>query len=160
MSQPKNNRLDEIIKLMESDDSVDAPKDSITWAKNLFRTGEKKLSLVTRIVASLQMDLRPGKAAFGERSGALGATRQMLFNAGEHAIEVRVLPENTTTNIQGQVLGEGFDGAELELSGHELRRKTKLGEMSDFEIVDVPKGFYTLTLRSPDKEIVIEDVDI
>lgn len=160
MSDQKNNRLDQIIKLMETDDSVDAPTDSITWAKNLYRTRERKPSLITRLVASLQMDLQPGKAAFGERSGSTGMARQMLFNAGEHAIELRVIPENSKSRIQGQVLGEGFAGAELRLSNSDLFQKTMLGEMSEFEIFDVSKGFYTLTLRSADKEIVIEDVDI
>lgn len=160
MSDQKKNIADEILRLMAADDSVDAPKDSVTWAKNLYRTREKKPSLITRLVASLQMDLSPGKAAFGERSGSAGTVRQMLFNAGEHAVELRVIPENSTTRIQGQVLGKGFAGAGLELVGREAKRIIKLTEMSEFEMADVPRGYYTLTLRSADTEIVIEDVDI
>ena len=160
MRDLKNNALDEIMRLMGSDDSMDAPKDSITWARNLYRTRESKPTIAQRIVAKLQMDLKPGKAAFGERSGSSGSPRQMLFNAGEHAIELRVIPENASIRIQGQVLGKGFAGAGLELVSHELKRKTELGEMGDFEVVDVPRGYYTLTLRSVEKEIVIEDVDI
>ena len=160
MNDLKEKRLDEIIRLMETDDSVDAPKDSITWAKNLYRTRQTDPSLITRLVATLQMDLSPGKAAFGERSGSTGTARQMLFNAGENAIELRVLPEASKAQLQGQVLGEGFSGAELTLSGSDIFRRTVIGELSEFEMADVPKGYYTLTIRSSEKEIVIEDVDI
>ena len=160
MNNPQEKRLDEIIRLMGSDDSVDAPTDSITWAKNLYRTHEAHPSLITRIVASLQMNLSPGKAAFGERSGSTATARQMLYNAGEHAIELRITVENSHAQIQGQVLGEGFTGAELILANRNIERKITLGEMSEFNIPDVPRDYYTLTLRSNEKEIVIEDVDI
>jgi hypothetical protein len=140
--------------------SVDAPIDSIKWAKNLYRTRHAKPSLITRLVASLQMDLAPGKPAFGERSTSTDAARQMLFNAGEHAVELRVTSKPDKADLQGQVLGEGFAGADFALSSRDLYRKIKIGDLSEFEIADVPKGYYTLTIRSSDKEIVIEDVDI
>jgi hypothetical protein len=160
MSNSQDKKLDEIIRLMESDDSVDAPEGSITWAKNLYRTRGIKPSMVKRLIASLQMDLAPGKAAIGERSTATGTARQMLFNAGEHAVELRVTSKNEKADLQGQVLGEGFAGAEAAISSRDLYRRMTIGNLSEFEIADVPRGYYTLTIRSSEKEIVIEDVDI
>ena len=160
MNDSNEKRLDKIIRLMEADDSIDAPKDSIIWAKNLYRTRETKPSLITRLVATLEMDLAQGKTALGERSGSVGAARQMLFNAGEHAVELRISSQDAKAHLQGQVLGEGFAGAELILSSKDVFKKIRIGEMSEFEITEVPKGFYTLTIHSSEKEIVIEDVEI
>jgi hypothetical protein len=84
----------------------------------------------------------------------------MLFNAGEHAIELLITSEPAKSHLKGQVLGEGFAGAELTLSSKEFFKKSRIGEMSEFDMLDVPKGFYTLTVRSNEREIVIEDVDI
>ena len=160
MNNSTNEKLDQIIELMQSDDSVDAPVDSIKWAKNLYRTRRTEPSLIKRFVASLQVDLPPGKPAFGERSGLATSSRQMLFNAGEHAIELRISSESAHVSMNGQVLGDGFAGAEFALSSGSLRRTMTLGQMSEFEVSDLPKGFYTLTIRSQEKEIVIENVDI
>ena len=160
MNNPHDKRLNEIVRLMETDDSIDAPADSIKWAKNLFRTKQVQPSLVKRLVASLQVDLKPGKAAFGERSGSTGTVRQMLFNAGEHAIDLRINAENSHVDVQGQVLGEGFAGATVALKGPDVDRTSDIGDMSEFAFENVPKGYYTLTLRSIDREIVIEDVDL
>jgi len=160
MNNSANKKLDQIIELMESDDSVDAPMESITWAKNLYRTRQKKPFLIKRFVASLQMDIPAGKPAFGERSRSAGSSRQMLFNAGEHAIELRISSESSHVSMNGQVLGDGFAGAEFAVSSGALQRTMTLGRMSEFEMLDLPKGFYTLTIRSQEKEIVIENVDI
>ena len=160
MTNSTNEKLDQIIELMQSDDSVDAPIDTIKWAKNLYRTRRTEPSFIKRIVASLQVDLPPGKPAFGERSGLATSSRQMLFNAGEHAIELRISSGPAHVSMNGQVLGEGFAGAEFAISSGALRRTMTLGQMSEFEVSDLPKGYYTLTLRSQENEIVIENVDI
>jgi hypothetical protein len=162
MMNSNEKNLAHIINRMANDNSVNAPADAIAYAKNLYRTRSTAAqpSALRRILAVLQMDLAPNKAAFGERSGSTGTARQMLFNAGENAIELRVLPEASKAQLQGQVLGEGFSGAELTLSGSDIFRRIVIGELSEFEMADVPKGYYTLTIRSSEKEIVIEDVDI
>ena len=86
--------LEEIINLMMKDDSADAPEDAVKWSKNLFRTraaAEPKKSLVQKVLAILQMDLAPNKAAFGERSAGTAQERQMLFQAGEsNAVDLRI----------------------------------------------------------------------
>ena len=160
MNNSQEKQLRQIVQLMETDDSVDAPSDSVTWAKNLYRTRQERPSLIRRLVASLQMDLAPGKAALGERSGSSATARQMLFNAGEHAIDLRVAAENSHVTVQGQVLGDGFAGGEIILSGPGHHLQMTINEESEFQFESVPKGYYNLTLRSSDKEIVIEAVDL
>src|SRR5829696_5998646 len=93
MSNNSNDELiNKIIHLMQRDESADAPADSIKWAKNIFRTrqAEPKKSLVQKIIAVLQMDLSGAQAAFGERSATLSQTRQMLFQGGDNAIDLRI----------------------------------------------------------------------
>jgi hypothetical protein len=162
MNDPKDNASERIVRLMQRDDSLDAPADAVRWAKNLFRTrsAEPRPSLVQRIVATLQTDLLPGKPAFGERSAAAGSARQMLFNAGENAVDIRITAMDANVQIQGQVLGEGFGAGEVVLSGRDFERKTAIGEMNEFAVDSVPRGYYKMVLRSDEKEIVIENVDI
>ena len=51
--------ISEIIYLMQTDKSIDAPQDAIKWSKNIFRAraAEPKKSFVQKILAVLQMDL-------------------------------------------------------------------------------------------------------
>jgi hypothetical protein len=160
MNDPQNDRLDKIVSLMRSDDSVDAPAESIKWAKNIFRTRHRQPSIVKRLVAALQLDLRPDVAAAGERSDGAATARQMLFNAGEHAIDLRVEAENSHVKVRGQVLGVGFAGGTVTLSTSDIVRTAEINEMSEFGFEHVPKGYYDLELASAEREIVIEAVDL
>lgn len=161
MNNSRDKRMEEIVRLMERDDSVDAPVDSIRWAKNIYRTrAAEKPSFVQRLVASLQVDLASGKPAFGERSGSAAAARQMLFNAGENAVDLRVTAEDSLINIHGQVLGEGFSGGKAVLTSGEEENETPVSDTGEFRFDQVPKAFYTLTLTSSVREIVIQDVEL
>src|ERR1044072_2344307 len=92
MKNSEKQFLEEIVSLMQRDESVDAPQDAIKWSKNLFRTraAEPKKSFVQKILAVLQVDLAPNKAACGERSAAAAQERQMLFEAGDNGIDLRI----------------------------------------------------------------------
>lgn len=147
-----------VISLMQTDDSVDAPQDSIKWAKDIFRAraAEPKKSAVKRFLAVLQMDLPPGEAAFGERSASASQARQMLFQAGENAIDLRISRGEKGFSLHGQVLGEGFENCTVKLG----RFETTADELGEFRFNRVPKGIYDLTLQTGDGEIVIENLDI
>jgi hypothetical protein len=160
MNSKDDKRLNEIVRLMERDDSTDAPADSIKWAKNLYRTRAAKPSMVKRLVASLQIDLAPGKAAFGERSAGSGTARQMLFNAGENAIDLRITEAAGRVSIQGQMLGEGFHAGEMTVSSSKFEGTFRLDEMGQFRIGNIEKGVYTLAFRSEVREIVIEEIEV
>jgi len=92
MNLMSERKIEKIINLMQTDDSADAPTDSVRWAKNLFaaRAVMPKKSIVQKVLAVLQINLSPNKAAFGERSASATQARQMLFQAGENALDLRI----------------------------------------------------------------------
>lgn len=150
--------LNEIISLMQRDESTDAPQEALQWSKNLFRTraAQPAKSFVQRILAVLQMDLSPNQAAFGERSAGTGEARQMLFEAGENKIDLRIKEDEKGFSVKGQILGEGFANSTIKLAGFE----TKTNELSEFSFTEVPHGKYDLTLQSDETEITIANLEI
>jgi hypothetical protein len=153
---------EQILDLMGRDDSVDAPRDSIKWARNLFRSrvAEPKASIVQRVLAVLTADLAPNRAAFGERSGTAGQARQMLFAAGDNSIDLRIMETDGLFQIRGQILGKGFEGGNIELASHESRYSASLNDLSEFGLDGVEKGAYTLTLTGGETEIAIEGLEL
>ena len=160
MSTEKN--LQNMIELMRRDDSVDAPADSIRWASNLFRTRatQPKQSLVKKIAAILQMDIAPGKPAFGERSLSASKVRQMLFKAEDNAVELRVEPAKKGFSIRGQVLGSGFTDATVTLSDDIKSREAQTSGTSEFQFENVAAGRYELVIRGESMEISLKAIDI
>ena len=160
MSTEKN--LQNILDLMQRDDSVDAPADSIRWASNLFRTRatQPKSSLVKKIAAILQMDIAPGKPAFGERSASASKVRQMLFRADDNAVDIRVEPSKKGFTVRGQVLGTGFENASVTLSDDVATRETPTSETSEFHFENVVAGRYELVIRGEGIEISLRAIDV
>lgn len=158
MKRSEEQRLEHIIRRMQADSSVDAPTDALLYAKNLYRTRSAELSpsVIRRIIAVMRVDLAPDRAAFGERSGSAGQARQMLFESGDNAIDLRLSTAADGFDIRGQILGDGFENGEVEIAGVQSRQTEKTDEMSGFGLTSIPAGEYTLTLRSTSKEIVIE----
>ena len=150
--------INKIVALMQSDNSVDAPQDAIKHAKNIFRTRavEPKKSIVERILAVLQMDLLQGQSAFGERSASISAVRQMFFQAGGNAIDLRITQTEEGLNLHGQILGEGFANSKVKLNEFE----TTANELSEFKFSGVSNGTYSLILQTEDKEIVVESLEL
>lgn len=155
-------RIEAIVDLMRRDDSVDAPADSVKWAKNLFRSRieEPGKSLIQRIFAVLQMDLTPDQAAFGERSAAAGQARQMLFEAGEYAVDLRIKGLKKGFEIRGQVLGAGFEQAGLVLANDATVFETTADGPGEFRFEAVPGGEYSLTISGGEGEIVVERLNV
>lgn len=162
----KNNNedlLNKIVHLMETDDSANAPEDSIAWTKNLFlsRAAEPKKSIVQKVLAVLQMDLSPDKAAFGERSASSASdVRQMLFGAGDYQIDLRIVQANKGFTVAGQILGEDFAGAEIAFFSGGKNFSAKTNELGEFRFENISKDKYTLSLTFKDKEIIIESIEI
>lgn len=155
--------LNKIVQLMQTDHSADAPAEALLWSKNLFRTrqaAEPKKSLVQKVLAVLQMDLAPNKAVFGERSASASQVRQMLFAAGDNQIDLRVAKANKGFKVSGQIMGAGFANAEIKLFAGEKSSTKISNELSEFKFENVSKGVYSLSLRSENTEIVIENIEI
>jgi hypothetical protein len=159
MSNNSNDELiNKIIHLMQTDDSVDAPADSLKWAKNIFRTRavEPKKSLVQKVLAVLQMDLSGAQPAFGERSGSVSQTRQMLFQAGDNSIDLRISKGEKGLLVQGQILGAGFADSVARLGDFQAAAN----ELSEFKFMGIPDGKYDLVLQTADREIVIAGLEL
>lgn len=156
----ENKTLEHIIQRMQQDDSVDAPVDARRNVENLFRSRivAPDVPLLRRVIAVLTMELAPGRAAFGERSGALPAARQMLFSAGEAAIDLRIEESGDKFDVRGQVLRDGFADGTAVLDDGETAFETTLDELTGFRFARVEPRRYQLTIRSVREEIVIEDL--
>lgn len=151
--------LNKIVYLMQTDRAEDAPQDSIKWAKNIFRAraAEPKKSFAQKVLAVLQMDLSPDRAAFGERSASAAQARQMLFTAGENAVDLRISEtEKGFLEIQGQILGENFANCAVSLGDFE----TRANELSEFKFSGVSAGNYDLTFKTDEAEIIAENLSL
>jgi hypothetical protein len=158
MNSSEQNKLEHIIRRMAADRSEDAPADAIRYASNLFRSRatQARPSVLRKVLAALHVDLAPNKAAFGERSASGVQARQMLFDAGDNAIDLRVNVEGQKFHIRGQVLGSGIDGGEVELSHDGINVRAKIDENGGFTFAGLTAGEYSLTIQSSETELVIE----
>ncbi len=158
MSKNNEQEINRIIYLMQRDKSVDAPTDAIRWAKNIFltRAVEPKKSVLEKVLAVLQMDLSPNRAAFGERSASASQARQMLFQAGENALDIRIAKTEKGFNLHGQILGAGFANCPVKLGEFEATAN----ELGEFKLAKIPSGIYNLSVQKGEKEIVVEDLEL
>lgn len=162
MKNSNKQITEQILRLMQRDDSADAAADSVKWAKNLFRAkaAEREATLIEKVMAVLQIDLSPQRVAFGERSAGAGQARQMLFDAGENSIDLRIREGKGGFEIHGQVLGMGFAGGEVKLAGADKSFRARLSQTSEFKLAGIAPGNYAFTARSDEKELVIEGLDV
>lgn len=162
MSKTDDQTMNRIIHLMQADKSFDAPTDAIRWSKNIFltRAVEPKKSIVEKILAVLQMDLSPNRAAFGERSASTGQARQMLFQAGDASIDLRIKQDENGLTVRGQILGEGFANCAVRIFNENDSFETQTNELSEFEFAEIPSETYSLNLQGNEKEVVVENLNL
>jgi len=158
MSENNDQEINRIIYLMQTDESYDSPPDAIQWSKNIFRTRavEPKPSIIKKVLAVLRMDLSPNRAAYGERSASASQARQMFFQAGENALDIRISKTEQGFNLHGQILGEGFANCTIKLGKFE----TTANKLSEFKLANIPSGIYNLSVQINEKEIVVEDLEL
>lgn len=162
MKNSEEQRIVHVIQRMLADRSVDAPADVIKYAKNLYRTraAEPKASIIKRVLAVMQVNLAPNRAAFGERSAAGGEARQMLFDSGDNAVDLRITAIKNGFDIRGQILGDGFEAGEVEIVNDKTSVKTPIDKMSGFRLSELHAGTYNLTIKGNNTEILIEQLDL
>lgn len=162
MDKSDEKLINRIVYLMQKDDSKDAPADSIQWVRNLFRTrlAVPKTSLVRKVIAVLQLEIEPHKTVFGERSAAVLSERQMLFKAEENQIDLRIAKTRKGFRLKGQILGKGFEKADIKLKKNGKEFITTTNEICEFEFENVKKGVYDLKLTGSNREIVVENIEI
>lgn len=150
-------RLQHLILMMKTDSSIDAPRDVLSAALNIF--SQEKRSPLRRIVALLTFDSRNEDPAFGMRS-LFNTSRQMLYSAEETDLDLRVIMQNNECVLTGQVIGA--DGAEghVEISGVAGTSEAILNDVWEFTLQPVPAGQYSLTLRMRDLQIEIPELEL
>jgi hypothetical protein len=156
-------RLEKVMLLMKSDREHDAPRDLLAYAVNIFdRTSStKEPSILRRLVAVLtfdsNMNIRP---AFGVRSGQAGS-RQLLYSAEDHDVDVRITLQQDQWTIAGQILGADCTGGEVtlvnlpEIDGEKRSAKAVLNELCEFSLPPVAPGSYKLLLRFATSEVEV-----
>jgi hypothetical protein len=152
------SRFEKVLEAMRADVSADAPAESVMWAKDLFRTRQfaPRETMVQKVLAVLQVDLSQLSPAFGERSAATAA--QMLFQAGDNSVDLRVSPAEKGVKLMGQVLGGGFENCSIVLSGGKKDITGNANELAEFTLTGVKAGTYEMTLTSGTQQIVLENL--
>jgi hypothetical protein len=146
----------------------DAPEPVILRALDVWqmrRQATAAPSLLQRVLAVLTFDSGAASPlAFGMRSAG-GTTRQMLFSAAGHDVDLRISPAGDTRGEQwllsGQVLGpEGQAVVFLsDVQGHAVG-ESALSELGEFRLPPVQPGQYTVTLRLASSDIVLPAIDV
>jgi len=154
-------RVGQVLALMQTDTAVDAPRDVLAYALNVFRRQEKvQPSLLRRIVAALSFDSSSNLApAFGVRSGQATA-RQLLYAAEENDIDIRLTPEDEKWIVSGQVLGEECVGGRIEIEGEGEVVAADLNDLCEFRLPAVQGGSYRLRLQFGNKEVEIPQLEL
>ena len=115
-------------------------------------------SVLERVMAVLRVDLAPNRAAFGERSTGEGQARQMLFESGDNAVDLRIRATDKGFEVRGQVLGSGFANGEIEILGPKKTIHANLTEVSHFDVAGLKAGYYSVSIKGNDKEIFIDQL--
>ena len=150
-------RLQLLIGTMRTDETQDAPRDVMLSAINIFTT-EKRPSL-RRIVATLIFDSRHSAPAFGLRS-VHTTSRQLLYEAEQADLDLRVTVQNEECTLAGQVIGDACEAGLVEISGAAGSAEARLNELCEFTLPAVPAGNYSLRIRMADVEIEIPDLEL
>lgn len=148
--------LARLTSLMRADASgEDAPRDVLASALGLFgaRRAESP-GLVRRVVAALAFDSSARTPAYGVRSGPASTARQLLFNAGDFDVDLRLAAGGDGWTVSGQVLGPCV-GGEVEVEGGAVGFRVPLNDLCEFTLPPVPEGVYTLRLRVAETEVEI-----
>ena len=85
--------------------------------------------------------------------------RQILYNAGDYDLDLRMTFDDNTCILAGQVLPD-VPGGVVELSGGGAVHSADLNERSEFQFPSVPQGVYSLRLRFKGADLLIESVPL
>jgi hypothetical protein len=93
------------------------------------------------------------------RRGAAARERQLVFLAGEVALDLRVVAAGSTCKVAGQVIGTPA-GGRVVLEGAATSASAEISELGEFELPAVPPGAYMLMLQLATLEIEITTLEI
>ncbi len=149
------------ITLMRSDDSVDAPPETIARAVRRFRPRPVPAtpSLRERLAAVLTFDSGQMPLAVGVRATG-SSSRQMLYTAGEYEIDLRLAPEGEHTRLAGQILGPVTQGVVQAQAAQSAPIRQPLTALGEFTLELLRARRYDLTVELAQHEIEIPDLDL
>lgn len=156
-------RLENLVRLMRTDDAIDAARDVRARAVALFRRAPlTKPSLKERLVASLSFDSLNMSQAYGVRSAASAAAltaRQMLFEVGDVTLDLRITEnEESEWMVSGQLVGDDCARGRVVLQNAERTLETTLNDVCEFALPRVPAGVYGVRFDLETTEISIPDL--
>jgi len=150
-------RLEQLILMMRSDVTADAPRDVVMSAINVFPPGAPRP--LQRIVATLIFDSRKAMPVFGMRS-VRSSSRQLLYSAQQTDLDLHITIQNDECIVAGQIIREGYVGGLVEISGPTGSAEASLNELCEFTLPALPIGYYSLKVRMSDVEIEIPELEL
>lgn len=160
-------QLGRVLALMRADDSVDAPRDVLSETIRLFgasRADGREPGLVSRILATLSFDSNALRPAFGVRSGQTAPARQLLFNAGDFDVDLRLARGDAGWSVTGQILGPCAGGGRVEVAradaAEEILAGADLNEPCEFTLPPLEAGSYLLRLRVGEVEVQVPGLEL
>lgn len=152
-------QLTTAITNMRADTSVDAPRDVLAYALNLFPRATRS-SLLQRILTVLTFDSLTSTPAFGTRSTA-SDSRQLIYSAHDNDIDLHISVKDNTWTIAGQLLGgKSCEQGKLLLENDDYRATSELSESCEFKLSGVPSGDYRLRLTVADLELEVPRLEL
>ncbi|PDV96883.1 hypothetical protein [Candidatus Chloroploca asiatica] len=151
--------LEELIGLMRSDRSVDAPAYVFARALRLMRppTPAAQEGIVQRILAVLRGDSQQLPLAAGLRTGQ--TVRSLVYHADAWDLDLQVTRQNGRWQIQGQLLGPELNGV-VQLEGGVDAVTATINELGEFSLPPVGNGVYTLRIQVDGHEIVVSPLEL
>lgn len=152
--------LEELIGLMRSDDSVDAPEHVIARAVRLLRkpVPAPAPALLERIVALLRSDSRGLPLAAGLRSEQ-SAPRSLSYSAGEWDLDLQIAGSAGLWQLRGQLLGPESAGSVV-LKGLAGAIDAPINDLGEFNLPPVEAAAYTLLVQLGTRIIVVEGLEL
>jgi hypothetical protein len=158
----KLERLDQVVRLMATDQSADAPRGAVAYAIGLFRGRAKspRMSIKRRILAALSFDSNLNQEpAFGVRSGQSGS-RQLIYSAEENDIDIRITTRGVMFIVSGQILRDDCSGGSVEITGLNGSATAAINELCEFILPEVPSGDYSLRVHMADVEVEVPELEL
>lgn len=177
-------RIRQVMTIMRTDASVDAPSHIINRAIDIFRAPQthvaatQKPSRMRRLIATLNFDSLGMSPAYGVRSASatlsVGNSRQMLFGVAEIDLDLRATrAEDGSWSLDGQILGAPVEQIEATSKGivllqhtgnvqdaEPLEIATQLDESYEFHLSTVGAGAYRLMITLGETEIEIPAIEL
>jgi hypothetical protein len=156
--------------VVASDDLVAPPQWVFNRAIRIFDKELHRPRLAERIaqgIAALVYDSFARPAMAGVRSAEM-ADRQLLYDAGDYSIDLRIASsERTGADLTGQVLKESdptFESVstlKVQIArGDEVVFSTVTDEMGEFKLSGVERGLYNLRVELSDGSITVPDLSV